>query len=84
MGAKAERGKRRRIKLVGGGYRYSRQSSSNPGGSAKSIRRAARKAAKKETNRVVRKQKLAAIRRHAKERVRELFLAKNSRNGGAD
>lgn len=46
MSAKAERQRNRRIKLVGGGYRWTREAAPDTGGSMKAKRRAARKAAK--------------------------------------
>jgi hypothetical protein len=72
MGAKAQRARRRRIKLVGGGYRYSRSGAST-GSSAKSLRRAMRKQIKD------RKDLTPAKRRAMKEQVRNMYLAKNNR-----
>lgn len=46
MGAKAERVRKRRIKLVGGGFRYNREPNGVAGGTMKSLRRLERKAAK--------------------------------------
>ncbi len=73
MGARAERSKRRRIKLVGGGHRYSR-SGNTTGSSAKSMRRAMRKQIKS------RKDLTPAKRRAMKEQVRTMYLAKNARS----
>lgn len=46
MGAKSERPKNRRIKIVGGGFRWTRQATGKQSGSMKALRRAARKAEK--------------------------------------
>lgn len=53
MGAKAERPAKRRIKLVGGGFRYNRTPNGVKGGTMKAARRLARKLekAKKKGNR---------------------------------
>ncbi len=72
MSAKSERPKRRRIKLVGGGFRRNRQGPSGAG-SAKSARRAMRKSAKD-------KNLTIAERKAIKERIREMYWAKNARS----
>jgi len=51
MSAKAQRARKRRIKLVGGGYRYSRTPGKAKGGTMKSLRRAARKVEKQRKKR---------------------------------
>lgn len=43
MGSKSERPKKRKIRLVGGGFRYSRAPNGVQGGSMKSRKRALRK-----------------------------------------
>jgi hypothetical protein len=43
MGAKSERPKNRKIKIVGGGFRWTRQSTGKQSGSMKALRRAARR-----------------------------------------
>lgn len=43
MGAKAERQAKRRVRLVGGGFRYNRTPTSVKGGTMKAKRRAERK-----------------------------------------
>ncbi len=71
MSARAERQKNRRVHIVGGGFRWTRQSNEGKsGGSAKSMRRAMRRTARS-------KELTPSIRRAAKEQVREMLLAKN-------
>lgn len=71
MGAKAERARRRRVKLVGGGFRFTRSSASS-GSSAKSLRRAMRKQIKN------RKDLTPAKRRAMKEQIRQMYQLKNA------
>lgn len=46
MGASSERPKNRKIKIVGGGFRWTRESNGKQSGSMKSQRRAARRVEK--------------------------------------
>lgn len=73
MSARSERLKNRRIKIVGGGFRYRRSANSGKsGGSAKSIRRSLRKRGRD-------KKLTPEVRRAAKAQVRAMLLAKNNR-----
>ena len=76
MSARSERPKKRRIRVVGGGFRLSRGSDGKAkGSSAKSMRRALRRRSKD-------KKLTPEARRAAKMAVREMLLAKNARRGG--
>lgn len=71
MSARSQKPKNRRIRLVGGGFRWTRASNEGKsGGSAKSMRRALRKRGKDKTL-------TPESRRAAKEQVRQMLLAKN-------
>lgn len=72
MGAKSERPKNRRVKLVGGGYKWTRSANSSTGSSAKSIRRAMRRKSKFMT---------PEQRRAIKKTIRDMLVAKNRREG---
>lgn len=73
MSARSERPKNRRIKLVGGGYRWTRGDGENKsGGSLKSMRRTLRQQLKnKELN--------PEVRRAMKVRLAELLAQKDGR-----
>lgn len=78
MSARSEKPKNRRVKLVGGGFRHTRQENSGgSGSSAKSVRRALRKQAKAKG---LSKEQRSAARKFAKQQIREMFIAKNARN----
>lgn len=72
---KSERPKKRRIKLVGGGYRWSREFNGVKGGSVKSMKRGLRKTIKD-------RDLTPAKRRAAKEALRNMLKAKNTRSSG--
>jgi len=77
MSAKAERPKNRRVKLVGGGYRYTRQSQGT-GGSLKSQRRKLRQQAKG-LRKGPKREDTVAQRKVIKERLAELLAQKDGR-----
>lgn len=71
MSARSERPKNRRIKLVGGGFKWTRGGGKS-GGSLKSLRRGMRRQAKKLTG---------AARKDMKAQVASLMKAKQVRKG---
>ena len=75
MSASAERPKNRRVKVVGGGYRFTRGGAKS-GGSVKAIRRSLRKKAKE-----LRKRGTSGVTaaKALKERVRELIYRPEAR-----
>lgn len=75
MGAKSERPKNRRVRLVGGGYKWTRGGSgTSSGSSSKSARRALR--------RQIKDRDLTPSKRRAlKDTLRDMLLAKNRRGG---
>lgn len=77
MSAKSERPKNRRVKLVGGGYKWTRDRSgaSGTGGSLKAQRRKLRQQAKNLRGR----KETVAQRKEIKQRIAELLASKDGR-----